>query len=139
MKHGRIVEHGTYEELLARGVDFHAEVEEGQAPQLGEPAADVSDSSHSVVGQAQGSPAAAANGAVSNGVHEGQQAQQRGQASSEEQSGGQKAKEATKATPPSAELAKGDLTKVLREWPCALIASATQEPCLPVLCWRVML
>ena len=29
MKGGRIVEHGTYKELLARGVDFHAALDEG--------------------------------------------------------------------------------------------------------------
>lgn len=35
MKGGRIVEHGTYRELLDRGVDFHAELGDGQqTPQL---------------------------------------------------------------------------------------------------------
>jgi len=36
MKGGRIVEHGTYKELLDRGVDFHAELGDGgqQTPQL---------------------------------------------------------------------------------------------------------
>ena len=30
MQHGRIVEHGTFRDLLARGVDFHAELDDGQ-------------------------------------------------------------------------------------------------------------
>ena len=36
MKGGRIVEHGTYKELLDRGVDFHSELGDGgqQTPQL---------------------------------------------------------------------------------------------------------
>ena len=34
MKHGQVVEHGTYRELLARGVDFHAELD---GPQPAEP------------------------------------------------------------------------------------------------------
>ena len=36
MKGGRIVEHGTYKDLLDRGVDFHAELGDGgqQTPQL---------------------------------------------------------------------------------------------------------
>ena len=36
MKGGHIVEHGTYKELLDRGVDFHAELGDGgqQTPQL---------------------------------------------------------------------------------------------------------
>ncbi len=118
MKHGRIVEHGTYQELLARGVDFHAEVEEGQVPQLSEPAADLSDSSQPVIAPVQSSPAAA-NGAVSNGEHEGQQAQEPKQASSPQQAGGQGAKEAKQAATPSPELAKGDLIKVLCGWSCS--------------------
>ena len=66
MKHGRIVEHGTYQELLARGVDFHAEVEEAQARQVSEAAADMSDSGQPGTDPVQGSPAAA-NGVISNG------------------------------------------------------------------------
>ena len=111
MKHGRIVEHGTYQELLARGVDFHAEVEEAQARQVSEAAADMSDSGQPGTDPVQGSPAAA-NGVISNGVHEPAQAQQPKQPSSP-QSGGQEAKEAKQAAKPPAELAKGDLVKVL--------------------------
>ena len=128
MKHGRIVEHGTYRELLARGVDFHAEVEEGQPQQHSETAMDAPDDGEPVAEMVQGSPAAA------NGVREPAQAQQPVQASSPEHSGGQEAKEAKTSATPSAELAKGDLTKVLRERPCCLIASSAQDPCLPGLC-----
>ncbi len=113
MKHGRVVEHGTYQELLARGVDFHAEVEEVQAPQFSEPAMEAPDDGQPVVGQVQGSPAAEANGAASTGEHEGQQAQQPEQASSPQKAANQEAKEAKQSATPSAELAKGDLIKVL--------------------------
>ena len=70
MKHGRIVEHGTYQELMARGVDFRAELDEGQAPQLSEPAPDdLLDSVDAAPVHVQASPPSA-NGTVSNGMHE---------------------------------------------------------------------
>ena len=101
MKHGRIVEHGTYEELVARGVDFRAEVEAS-------PAADaapkhVDDDDRADADSTQANPAAA-NGATSNG-----QAQLH---MPDDQVIQIAHKPAAKAASPAAILQKGDLVKV---------------------------
>ena len=109
MKHGRIVEHGTYQELLARGVDFHAEVE-GQALQLSVPATDGPDSVPAASEPVQAHPAAA-NGTTSNGVH-GSAHLLKSQGEMSPQGSNQATVTGKKPLPAKVELAKGDLVKV---------------------------
>ena len=109
MKHGRIVEHGTYQELSARGVDFYAEVEEGGGSQLKAPDDDTDDGPGA--SEREETSLALANG--TNGEHKASTAA-KPQLAGSLQADGQGTAAAKNTAPQAAALAKGDFIKVLR-------------------------
>ena len=112
MKHGRVVEHGTYRELLARGIDFHAELADAHPVEPDEPSTPKAPDGLSVSpAKTPADNSAAAGSSKSSGG--GVSVQSPVKLSDTPQPAG------TKAAAPASTLQKGDLIKVrLRSHVC---------------------